>query len=585
MKKRLIAFLLCCIMLLGTLAGCGGGTAGEETTPETNNANEGATVGQEETAGGSVEFDPRSVTEGVKLTVCVPMDPNVADWETNEMTLAIEERLGVDLEFVVYASANYGEKLNVMVNGGDELPDIILGSNTTPLKSVNEWAEEGVLVDLVEYFANPDYAASMHDMMEATGADIVGMTKTLEGNVWGYPSYWTDLEGTVAYNMLINEKFLEVLGAEVPTTTDEFLELARAFKAAGDVNGNGKDDEVFFTGRGDNLRWFNGLMTSFVYAWGNNYLINEDGTLEFAYTTDEWKEGLKWMRTLMEEELIDPGVLTNDKSAYNAIRTADPDVRIMSDFYYWALEVSSSSNEALAQFIKPVFLTSPVNSDVKSYYAPPTPAISAVITTDCENPLAAFLVLDLIASRDEFSMMNRVGKKGENWDYWCDLPDSWFAERNITRADYEIVKGANDDGEHVVMEYNSLLNQPQNVMWQRTGPIFYFDIDISRAYLTSDADGLKYTKARAEASVIAANGYLPGDLLVTANQVEMTADEKAQYADTFAALNSYVKESIGSFLTGTWDIDTYWDTYMAELEKIGVKDALEMYQSAYDRKN
>ena len=39
----------------------------------------------------------------------------------------------------------------------------------------------------------------------------------------------------------------------------------------------------------------------------------------------------------------------------------------------------------------------------------------------------------------------------------------------------------------------------------------------------------------------------------------------------------------GAFLSGAWDIDAYWDTYLGELDKIGVEDALAMYQTSFDR--
>ena len=53
------------------------------------------------TAHGEAAFDPKSVCEGVKITIAVPADDEVIDWDTNALTLYIEESLGVDLEFDV----------------------------------------------------------------------------------------------------------------------------------------------------------------------------------------------------------------------------------------------------------------------------------------------------------------------------------------------------------------------------------------------------------------------------------------------------------------------------------------------------
>ena len=43
---------------------------------------------------------------------------------------------------------------------------------------------------------------------------------------------------------VINKTWLDQLGLEVPTTVDEFTECLKAFRDAGDLNGNGIADEV-----------------------------------------------------------------------------------------------------------------------------------------------------------------------------------------------------------------------------------------------------------------------------------------------------------------------------------------------------
>ena len=47
--------------------------------------------------------------------------------------------------------------------------------------------------------------------------------------------------------------------------------------------------------------------------------------------------------------------------------------------------------------------------------------------------------------------------------------------------------------------------------------------------------------------------------------------------------NSYVKEMTCAFLSGEKDIDTYWDTYLKDLEDMGLSDYIEILQTAYDR--
>ena len=76
------------------------------------------------------------------------------------------------------------------------------------------------------------------------------------------------------------------------------------------------------------------------------------------------------------------------------------------------------------------------------------------------------------------------------------------------------------------------------------------------------------------------HNYIPEQVVDFA---PLTTEEVESIVDAKASLSSYVNESIGAFLTGSWDIDDKWDEYIAELEKIGYKEVLATYQAGYDR--
>lgn len=63
----------------------------------------------------------------------------------------------------------------------------------------------------------------------------------------------------------------------------------------------------------------------------------------------------------------------------------------------------------------------------------------------------------------------------------------------------------------------------------------------------------------------------------------MRGDERAEVSEIQYSLDNYVKESIGAFLSGEWDIDEAWESYLSVLEKIGIDRALEIYQNSYNR--
>ena len=49
-----------------------------------------------------------------------------------------------------------------------------------------------------------------------------------------------------------------------------------------------------------------------------------------------------------------------------------------------------------------------------------------------------------------------------------------------------------------------------------------------------------------------------------------------------ATVAKYTAQSVEAFVTGTRSLDRDWDTYLRQLEAIGLSEYLEMVQQAYD---
>jgi putative aldouronate transport system substrate-binding protein len=52
-----------------------------------------------------------------------------------------------------------------------------------------------------------------------------------------------------------------------------------------------------------------------------------------------------------------------------------------------------------------------------------------------------------------------------------------------------------------------------------------------------------------------------------------------------ATILSYVHESYARFVMGDLNLDTQWDSYVAEFDRMGYKEVIAASQSAYDRMN
>ena len=62
-----------------------------------------------------------------------------------------------------------------------------------------------------------------------------------------------------------------------------------------------------------------------------------------------------------------------------------------------------------------------------------------------------------------------------------------------------------------------------------------------------------------------------------------TSDESDAITEIQSNLKTYVEENVAAFLTGAKSLETDWDAYVAELDKIGLADYLEVVQTVYDR--
>lgn len=86
----------------------------------------------------------------------------------------------------MFPAADFADKLNVMVMSGDKLPDMIfcggIGTN-------NVWVEEGAVIELTEYYGNPDLSRNITAAIEENEKDILKYAKNADGELYGLVTY------------------------------------------------------------------------------------------------------------------------------------------------------------------------------------------------------------------------------------------------------------------------------------------------------------------------------------------------------------------------------------------------------------
>ncbi|HML48238.1 MAG TPA: extracellular solute-binding protein, partial [Clostridia bacterium] len=220
--------------------------------------------------------------EPTKLTVLMPAETIVQDYETNDFTLYIQEQTNVDLDFELLpsVSSEAQNKLAVMIASGQKLPDVL--NMGLSIDTAYSYAMAGAFIPLNDYIQSVGV-----NMMarEAEYPDFKVMENSTcpDGNIYAVPAVVKELHNETKYKLWTNRVWLETLGLEVPQTTDELADLLRAFKEK-DPNGNGLADEyplVGGTGWSQDPTIY--LMNAFVYDGdGDRILKDADGKLSVA---------------------------------------------------------------------------------------------------------------------------------------------------------------------------------------------------------------------------------------------------------------------------------------------------------------
>ena len=132
--KRTLAILLTVLLCFGLLAGCG---QNDPSAPAAGSASAGGAAN----AGDDAKGEPAKVVFAMKTFNVVPPTETiqtVAD-EVNRYIRETYPEVNIELEWVLYGPGDYDQKINLMMQSGDQL-DLFIPSNIATSLSANQLA-------------------------------------------------------------------------------------------------------------------------------------------------------------------------------------------------------------------------------------------------------------------------------------------------------------------------------------------------------------------------------------------------------------------------------------------------------------
>lgn len=499
------------------------------------------------------------LAEGVTLTAAVGQDTaRVSDLVDNEFTRWMEEQTGIKLEITPLASDVADEKLMLMLNSGS-YPQMIMSSiKYTDLERYG--VEEGILRPINDMIDQYGYYYAM--VAERYPDILKGLTMS-DGNIYGMTGVQRPFHGLEqAGKLYVNVKWLEKLGLDMPTTTDEFADMLRAFKT-GDPNGNGINDEIPMSGS-DSWNSFPHLMlmNAFCHYRRSRALMFADGAFRPIYEQDGFREGLKYVAGLYAEGLIDPAAYTQTDAMMTAL--VDTETGLVGALNLGHLYMSQAmGSEVNKDWDMCLPLTGPAGYQGVPYRDDISVSAANLTFTDklSDEELAlAFKWADLLFS-DEGSLRSIWGVKGEEWDYVD--PENPGTNMFGEPAEFELL--------------NNIHAQVTNKRWYIMG-CGQNDFN-TRFAVRADIYSNEGSEARLGLQSAALKPYWDEYEYPSFTATGEVAEELA-LVET-ALITSYDEWTM-QFITGARSVDDDWDAFLSDMDSMQIDRYIELTTQAYD---
>ena len=553
-----MALILSAAMVTGLLAGCGKGVADDDTktaqsVESSNQSQVSETTQQTEEM---KDADERELLEdGMTYATGLPITKEVVeidvvildsqqypDLDQTSVWDWVEEQTNIRLNVTTAASA---ENTQLMYTSRD-YPDMFMLSNV-PVNLISDAAEAGDIVELEPLLDK--YAPTWSEFFDEE--EVAYTSALINGKLYSLPyadyAPWTTNLRDVMY---INKTWLDELNLEVPTTTEQLKDVLVAFK---DNAGKGSIPENVLPYHFIFNSWVSGQYDIYgqfgAYMGSSDYLYVDDGVVQSQAINPLIKEPLKYLNELYELGVIKPEVFTDNWNSFTARLGAE------------TLNIGVYSNAGAGVPPEGYVAFGPLdsgNGETPLLRAQTKVATSvarnAVLTKENEYPEATVRLLDWIVSDMTAQLNVTYGMQGVFWDY-----------------------NAEGKAEYIITDYEVQL---ANSMDQGTGNYFIGmrNDAFYENYVTANLS-IPYSREWSYVNMYEGKTMSSDNIFVGGT---LSDDEQAELSVIAADIAAYRNSMLAGFITGEHDVDAEWDTYVAEMKRLGIDRYVELKQIAWD---
>ncbi|MEA4890052.1 MAG: ABC transporter substrate-binding protein [Clostridiaceae bacterium] len=576
--KRLLSISFCCFVIFSMIfSGCAQPVQSSGTNTAENTT---AAVGASTSAGSSDQLSKPGeypiVKDTITLKFVTRQHPAITDYNTNEFSKYMEEKTNIKVEWETIPTDSSGsakEKLNLLL-ASNQYPDAFFGlqSDIKDAGLTQYGSQEQVFLPLESYIDNS--AVELKKIFKEIPGSREEIT-SLDGHIYSMPEVNQCYHCTYQTKMWVNQSWLDNLGMKAPTTTDEFYAMLKAFKEK-DPNQNGIQDEIPMAGA-QKSGWENEvekfLLNSFCYYNLDMYdttqlgLYMNNGKVAVPFNDPGIKTGLAYINKLYKEGLIYEGSFTQDNTQLTQL-VENPDAELVGAIPsgYGGM-FAQLGGDRYKQFVAISPLKGPDGVQNANTYPYEGVYVGGfVVTKACQYPEAAVKWADYLYTFDGTTRLTR-GRPDQEWR----LPKT--GELGIDgKAALYVPLRAWDETEPQNESFIQVgITKRDNAY--RLGEFMDAGVDM---YSGDGLEKLLYTVSKD-----LYEPYAQKDKALP--HIKFTKEETDELSTLKVELGKTISTTLTEFMIGTQSIDTNWDGFIQNLDKLKISRVLELYQTAYER--
>lgn len=492
----------------------------------------------------SIDIQPMQVIQESKITLNGIVFSPVGLGNYNEMEVLnnIKKKMGIEVNFNQINSARRDlQKIHILQM--EEVPDFIMGGDLQNTDILGYIQSERIipLNELIE-----KYAPNIQALLEEKPF-IKSACTFLDNKIYTLPFY-NEMDSALVENYLfINKVWLDQLGLQIPTTIDEFYNVLKAFKTQ-DPNGNGKADEIPFSYIDGVYNYsMNSFIGSFGVINGDRMMMVQDENVLFTPAQEGYKEAILYLRKLYQEGLLDAEIFTQDIEQY--VAKGMRETPVVGAFLAKDSTIVVGEERGRDEYIVIPPLKGPSGTQLWGKQNSKITTNQFMITSSNLYPEITMAWIDQFFNPENIQELIwgaegvTFEKSGGNYRFICPPLGKSYAQYSMENSPLGACPGIFPRSEKSKFIFNPMLVRHE-LNYKEYSSYLIEDNICRRTMFMTDFMGM---------------------------------------GKIYNSLNRYVVEMKIRWISGEYDIEEEWESYLSALENMGMKEYVAFYQEKYNK--